>query len=164
LRPLSEVGSAYLYRGGLTIRLSQRRFGVLCLLGYVALAWSVRFDMRLGDQIASLVYPLDTFSMYGRMPGRDSSYALLRDRQGRTYRVTDFSSFDCAEPVAGANAQCTDRRGIPYHDEEMAEYIRLHHGAGQLDVELVARTWTLHTGAAPQLDSDCIIAHCKVAP
>jgi hypothetical protein len=42
----------------------RRRFGVLCVLAHVALAWMVRFDLRRGDQIASLAYPLDTSSMY----------------------------------------------------------------------------------------------------
>ncbi|MEO8601508.1 MAG: hypothetical protein ABI629_02920 [bacterium] len=151
------------YRGGPIIRLSQRRFGVLCLLGYVALAWSMRFDMRLGDQIASLFYPLDTFSMYGRMPGRDSSYPLLRDGQGAVYRVTDFSAFTCREAVTGSTAQCADKRGIPYHYDEAAEYIRLHPGGGDLAVELITRTWEIRAGAAPRLESDCVIAHCTVA-
>jgi hypothetical protein len=146
----------------LIIRLSQRRFGVLCLLGYVVLAWSVRFDMRLGQQIASLVYPLDTFSMYGRMPGRDSSYPMLRDGNGTEYRITDFSAFTCREPITGSAAQCADQRGIPYHYEEMAEYIRHHPGAGDLEVELLTRTWEIRAGSAPRVSGDCVIAHCTV--
>src|SRR5439155_14545328 len=42
------------------IRDDRVRFGTLCVLGYVLLSWLVRFDMRLGQQIASLAYPLDT--------------------------------------------------------------------------------------------------------
>src|SRR5260221_9351086 len=40
------------------IRASRRRFGALCVLAYVALSWAARFDMRRGEQIASLFYPL----------------------------------------------------------------------------------------------------------
>jgi hypothetical protein len=129
----------------------------------VALSWSVRFDMRLGDQIASLVYPLDTFSMYSRMPGHDSSHPLLRDRQGAVYRVTDFRSFDCVEPLTGSTAQCADQRGIPYYYADVAEFIRRHRGAGDLEVELITRTWELRAGEPPRFESDCVIAHCKVA-
>ncbi len=156
-----EVGSAG-GRGSLIIRLSQRRFGVLCLLAYVFLSWSARFDMRLGAQGASLVYPLDTFSMYGRMPEHDTSYPLLRGADGTEYRITDFSAFACREPITGPDAACADARGILYHYEEMAEYIRRHPGDGDQPVELVTRTWTLHPGSAPEPTRDCVIAHCLV--
>lgn len=136
------------------------RFGVLCILAYVALSWAVRFDMRLGQQIASLLYPLDTFSMYAGMPGEDTSYLLVRDGQGSVHRVTDFRSFDCAALAAGAT-QCP--HGIPYYYEGLTRYIESHTGTGDLDVELISRTWQFRTGAPP-LTSDCVIAHCKVAP
>src|SRR5439155_20466380 len=87
-------------------RAGQLRFGTICILGYVALSWVVRFDMPLGGQIASLIYPLDTFSMYARMPNHEESHLLIRNANGRVHRVTDFRSFDCAEPVAGSAARC----------------------------------------------------------
>jgi len=118
--------------------------------------------MRLGQQIASLTYPLDTFSMYAGMPGEDRSELLIRDAQGRVYRVTDFRSFDCAEPITGSVAQCASKRGIPYHYEDTARYIGRHPGAGELEVELITRTWELASGA-PVVATDCVIAHCKVS-
>jgi len=145
------------------IRADQIRFGILCVLGYVALSWAVRFDMRLGGQIASLLYPLDTFSMYARMPGEDRSLLLVRDARGVVHRVTDFQSFNCAEPVTGNAAQCADKRGIPYHYDELARYVETHAGSGEIAVELITRTWDLQPWAAPTKTADCIVAHCKVS-
>lgn len=133
------------------------------MLGYVVLSWSVRFDMRLGHQIASLVYPLDTFSMYSGMPGEDRSHLLVRDRQGEVHRVTAFRTFACAEPIVGSAIPCATRRGIPYLDEDLTRYIQSHPGPGEEDVELISRTWELRRGAAPVQTSDCVIAHCKVS-
>jgi hypothetical protein len=141
----------------------RRRFGILCVLSYVVLSWAVRFDMRLGSQIASLVYPLDTFSMYAGMPGEDRSHLLLRDAQGVVHRVTAFRSFDCPEPITGGGTPCQERRGIPYMAEEAARHIRGHRGPGDIDVELIARTWELRPGAPPLQLDDCIIARCKVS-
>lgn len=149
--------------GSAAIRTGQLRFGILCLLGYVALSWAVRFDMRLGEQIVSLVYPLDTFSMYAGMPGEDRSLLLVRDRQGGVHRITAFRSFDCAEPIAGSASQCADRRGIPYLSEDLTRYVQTHPGPGDLEVELITRTWELRPGAAPVQVSDCVVAHCKVS-
>jgi hypothetical protein len=130
----------------------------------VVLSWAMRFDMRLGQQIASLLYPLDTFSMYARMPGaEDVGHLLVRDRQGTVHRVTDFRSFDCVEPVNGSAAHCADRRGIPYHYDDLAHYIQNHTGSGVVDVDLITRTWELRAGSAPVRTSDCIVTHCKVA-
>jgi len=118
--------------------------------------------MRLGEHIASLVYPLDTFSMYATPPGEDRSHLLALDHQGAVHRVTEFRSFDCREPLTGSAARCADKRGIPYHYEDLARYIESHTGPGELDVELITRTWDLRSGA-PLQTSDCVIAHCKVA-
>jgi hypothetical protein len=144
-------------------RAAQLRFGVLCVLGYVVLSWAVRLDMRLGEQNASLIYPLDTFSMYGRMPVEDRSHLLVRDAQGTVHRVTDFRTFECAEPVTGTAAHCADKRGILYHYEDLARYIQSHAGPGVLQVELISRTWELHPGAPAVPVSDCVIAHCTVS-
>jgi hypothetical protein len=145
-------------------RMAQLRFGILCVLGYVALSWAVRFDLRLGSQIASLVYPLDTFSMYAGMPGADRSHLLMRDREGRVHRITAFHSFDCAEPIDGPGSRCSERRGIPYLAEDFIRYIREHRGAGEREVELIGRTWELRPGAPPVQVPDCVIARCKVSP
>lgn len=139
------------------------RFGILCTLAYVALSWAVRFDMRLGDQIASFIYPFDTFSMYAGMPGEDRSLLLLRDRDGRTHRITSFSSFDCEEPIDGDDLPCAERRGIPYLAEELIRHIQAHPGNGDLELELVARTWELRRGRAPIQLPDCVITRCKVS-
>ena len=140
------------------------RFAILCVLGYVALSWAVRFDMRLGEDNASLVYPLDTFSMYARMPGEDRSHLLVRDANGEVHRVTAFRSFHCNEPIIGPGARCADKHGIEYHFEDLARYIQEHAGPGELPVELITRTWIVRSGAPVVRDSDCLIAHCDVSP
>jgi hypothetical protein len=128
----------------------------------VALAWAVRFDMRLGRQIASLVYPLDTFSMYGGMPGEDRGHLLVRDAEGTVHRIEEFSAFNCVESLTGGGAQCADRHVIPYHFDDLIRYVEHHGGAGDLPVELIIRTWDFPAGA-PVRTSDCVIAHCTVA-
>ncbi len=140
------------------------RFGVLCILAYVALSWSIRFDMPLGRQIASLVYPLDTFSMYAGPAGGSISHLLIRDGQGAVHRVTDFRSIDCAEPIDRSVARCADRSGYAYHYDELAEYIAQHGGPGVTPVELIYRTWEMRAGAPPAIDPDCVVAHCRVTP
>jgi hypothetical protein len=146
------------------IRHGHLRFGTLCVLGYVVLSWLVRFDMRLGQQIASLVYPLDTFSMYGGMAGAQQSALLVRDGQGNVHRVKAFRAFSCAEPLTGESAACTGRHGITYLYEDLFHYIESHPGPGKRDVELITRTWEIRTGAAPVRMPDCVIAHCQVSP
>jgi hypothetical protein len=146
----------------LTIRASRRRFGVLCVLGYVALSWVVRSDLRLGQQIASLVYPLDTFSMYGGMPGADRSHLLVRDGQGIVHRVTDYRTFDCAEPLTGDAARCGGKHGIPYLYEDLTRYIESHAGPGGSEIDVITRTWEFESGTSPVRTSDCVIARCRV--
>ena len=144
-------------------RTGQLRFGVICVLGYVALSWAARFDMRLGEQIISLIYPFDTFSMYGSMPAGRESHLLIRDRSGEIHRIEDFRSFDCSEPLTGDAVPCTDRPGIDYLYEELIDYIESHAGPGESDVELIKRTWELQAGARPAQIPDCVVAHCKVS-
>lgn len=139
------------------------RFGALCVLGYVALSWLVRFDMRLGQQMASLVYPLDTFSMYAGMPAANQSALLVRDGDGNVHRVTTFRAFSCDEPLSGASAECAGQP-IEYLYEDLVRYIESHAGPGQRDVDLIVRTWAIRTGAAPLEMPDCVIARCKVSP
>ncbi|TMA36110.1 MAG: hypothetical protein E6J79_13825 [Deltaproteobacteria bacterium] len=145
-----------------TIHVSQRRFALLCILAYVVLAWAARFDMRLGQQIASLVYPLDTFSMYGGMPGEDRSHLLVRDAEGEVYRISDFRAYRCLEPLTGSDVRCAGRLGIPYHYEELIHYIETHQGQGELAVELITRTWDFPPGERVRT-ADCVVAHCTVA-
>jgi len=147
-----------------TPRVSHLRFGVLCLLAYVALSWAMRFDMPRGEQIASLVYPLDTFSMYAGAADQQMSHLLVRDPQsGAVHRITDYRSFDCVEPIAGSGAQCADHVGYQYHADDLTDYIRSHAGPGSAEVELISRTWQVRAGAPPAHVSDCIVAHCKVS-
>jgi len=141
----------------------RRRFGVLCVLAYLALAWVARFDLRRGDQIASLVYPLDTFSMYAPNPAPEISHLLVLDRAGATHRVTAFRSFDCVEPLTGPAVPCADRRGFEYHYDDLINFIQAHPGSGAEDVQVIARTWNVPAGGAPVHLSDCVIAHCKVS-
>ncbi len=140
------------------------RFGTLCVLAYVALSWSLRVDMRLGNQMASLVYPLDTFSMYANAPGDRASRLLIRDAHGAIHHIEDFRSYDCAEPVTGSEVRCADRLGIDYIHEKLTRYIETHRGAGERDVELIGRTWIIRPGQPPLRESDCVVAHCRVSP
>lgn len=142
--------------------MSHLRFGTVCLLAYVALSWAVRFDMRLGHQIVSLVYPLDTFSMYAPLPRAEASHLLVRDARGEVHRVTAFRAFACDAPVDGPAAACSRYRGIPYHYEDLANHIRRHPGPGDEAVELITRTWQLRPGAAPRRAGDCLVARCTV--
>ena len=144
-------------------RSDRLRFGILCTLAYIAASWAVRYDLPLGEQIASLVYPLDTFSMYGRPPGEDSSVLLVRDGQGVVHRVTDFRAFDCAGPVSGPAAACARTRGIPYHYADLARYVEQHPGAGDVEVDLITRTWRVAPGAAVAPAGDCVVARCRAA-
>lgn len=140
-----------------------RRFGILCMLTYVALSWAVRFDMRRGDQIASLVYPLDTFSMYAYRPAEHIHHLLVRDRQGVARRVTFYRSYQCEEPVRGDAVRCADRRGYQYHYDDLTNYIVDHPGPGDVDVELISRTWEVLPGSAPRHTEDCVISRCRVS-
>jgi hypothetical protein len=148
-------------------RRQQRRFGVLCVLAYLTLAWAVRFDLgRAPDhstQIASLLYPLDTFSMYADVPGGEMGYLLVRDATGTVHQVTDFRSFDCAEPLQVAAARCSERHRIHYLYRDLAQYVAGRAGPGSTQVDLVIRTWRLQPGAAAVRTSDCVITRCRVA-
>jgi hypothetical protein len=141
----------------------ERRFGILCVLGYVLLSWAFRFDMDRGEQIASLIYPLDTFSMYAQVPSPQVSHLLVRDPQGTVYPVTTFQSFDCDEPVTGVPTRCSESRPIRYLFEDLARHIASHPGAGTEDVELILRTWSMRPGAPATLASDCVVSHCRVS-
>jgi hypothetical protein len=142
----------------------RRRFGVLCVLAYVALAWLVRFDLRRGDQIASLAYPLDTFSMYAPNSANQISHILVRDAAGAVHHVTSFERFACAEALRGSAVRCTERRGFQYHYDDQINWIEAHPGGGATRVELISRTWDVQPGAAPVHLNDCVIAHCTVTP
>jgi hypothetical protein len=146
------------------VRNARLRFGTLCILGYVALSWMARFDMRLGDQIASVVYPFDTFSMYAGIPSGQSSAMLVRDADGGVHRVTAFRAFSCADRVGSASAAGGCPVGIQYLHEDLVSYIQHHAGSGSREVDVIARTWEIRRGAAPVTTSDCVIVHCKVSP
>lgn len=144
-------------------RADHLRFGLLCILGYVALSWSVRFDMPRGEQIASLIYPLDTFSMYAGVPQNLMSALLIRDAEGAVHQITDFHSFNCEEPVSGSAAICGESQWIQYLHDDLTHYVEAHAGPGESDVVLIARTWQMRAGASPVHTADCVIAHCKVS-
>lgn len=141
----------------------RRRFGVLLVLAYLTLAWMARFDLRRGEQIASLVYPLDTFSMYAPNPPTQISHVLVRDAAGVTHHVTSFRGFACREPLRGSAVRCADRRGYQYHYDDQIDFIDAHPGSGAEAVELISRTWEVPPGGVPKHVSDCVIAHCTVS-
>lgn len=161
--PVTPSGGAPVQRLDPSGQLSVRRFGVVCVLAYVLLSWAARFDMRRGDQIASLVYPLDTFSMYAPSPGHSINHLMVRDGAGNVHRVAEFRTFDCVEPLTGADVRCADQRGFEYHYDDLINFVRAHPGAGDTDVELIARTWAVQPWTTPRHVGDCVIAHCKVS-
>lgn len=142
-------------------RTSHIRFGVLCVLAYVAASWLVRFDLPRGNRIASLVYPFDTFSMYARVPTDRIGHLLLRDDAGAVYRITSFTSFDCEWPDVAAD--CVDY-SIAYHEDDLLDHIDSHAGSGRSPLVLIRRTWQIQAGRAPRFLDDCELALCRVSP
>lgn len=142
---------------------SHLRFGILCALGYLVLAWVVRFDMARGTQIASLVYPFDTFSMYSTVPDGQTSHLLVRDDQGVVHAITSFRSFDCDAPIDAGASTCDDGPAIQYLDDDSADYIRTHPGSGPLEVDIIRRTWTVSAGEPPSPTGDCVLTTCRVS-
>ncbi len=139
------------------------RFAAICVAAYVAISWTVRYDLRFGRQIASIVYPFDTFSMYATMPPRDIGHLLVRDRSGVVHRVTEFSAYECKAPVSGDSTECSDRQSIPYHFEKLLRHVEEHPGSGSEDVDLIIRSWRLEAGKAARHSGDCVISRCRVS-
>jgi len=140
------------------------RFGLLLILAYAALSWAARFDMGLGEQIASLVYPLDTFSMYAGPPGERIGHVLVRDSVGGIHSVRDFAAYRCDAELKRGATSCPDQPGFAYHYDDLVRYIGGHSGSGAIPVDLIFRTWHLQQGKPPSVEADCVISHCMVAP
>ena len=140
------------------------RFGILLILAYVALAWAARFDLALGHQIASLVYPLDTFSMYAGPPGEKIGHLLVRDATGGIHRVRDFAAYRCDAELKRGATRCSDQQGFGYHYDDLVRYIDDHGGSGSIPVDVLFRTWRLERSKPPTVEADCVISHCMVAP
>jgi len=139
-----------------------RRFGILSVLAYVALSWAARFDMALG--VASLVYPLDTFSMYAGSPGNAIGHLVVRDAVGGIHGVRDFAAYRCDAELKRGATRCRDLGGFAYHYDDLVRYIDDHRGSGATAVDLVYRTWHLEPREPPSVEADCVIADCMVAP
>lgn len=139
------------------------RFGVLCALSYLVLSWIVRVDMVRGTQIASLVYPFDTFSMYSTLPGDRSSHLLARDERGDVHTITSFRSFDCDAPLDSRASACGAGATIQYLDDDLVDYIQAHPGAGPWRVEIIRRTWRVVAGQPPRPSGDCVITACRAS-
>src|SRR5215470_5502306 len=142
---------------------NRRRFGVLLILAYAALSWAARFDMGLGEQIASLIYPLDTFSMYAGPPGDRIGHLLVRDGDGAIHGVREFSAYRCDAALTRGATGCADS-GFAYHYDDLVRYIDGHSGSGAIPVDLIVRTWRLERSKPPSVEADCVISHCAVAP
>ena len=143
---------------------NRRRFGILAVLAYAALSWAARLDLGVGEQIASLVDPLDTFSMYAGPPGDSIGHLLVRDAVGEIHRVRDFAGYHCDAELKRGAARCGDQPGFAYHYDDLVRYIDDHSGSGATPVDLIYRTWRLRPHEPPDVDADCVIAHCMVAP
>ena len=139
------------------------RFGVLCALGYLVVAWFARFDMDRGTQIASLVYPFDTFSMYSTVAEGESSYLLARDEHGAVHAIESYGAFDCDDTVDTKKSLCNENPSIRYLDDDMANYVLRHPGSGTQTVDIIRRTWMVTAGEQPQLIGDCVITVCRVS-
>ena len=148
----------------MTAACNRRRFGILLILAYVALSWAARFDMGLGEQIASLVYPLDTFSMYAGPAGGRIGHLLVRGASGEIHRVRDFAAYQCDAELKRGTSACTNQPGFAYHYDDLVRYIDAHAGSGAIPVDLVYRTWRLRESEPPSVEADCVISHCMVAP
>lgn len=142
---------------------SHLRFGVLCALSYLMLSWIVRIDMERGTQIASLVYPFDTFSMYSSVPEAQSSHLLVRDERGNVHTITSFRSFDCDAPLDSKASACGTRATIQYLDDDLVDYIQAHPGSGPSRVEIIRRTWMVSAGQPPRQSGDCVITTCRAS-
>ncbi|MCX4243660.1 hypothetical protein [Paraliomyxa miuraensis] len=148
---------------GSTSGSSHLRFGILCALSYLMVSWVVRFDMVRGTQIASLVYPFDTFSMYSTMPEAQSSHLLARDERGDVHSITSFRSFDCDAPIDSRASACGTRATIQYLDDDLVDYIQTHPGSGSSQVDIIRRTWMVFAGRPPRPSGDCVITACRVS-
>lgn len=141
------------------------RFGVLCFLVYVAVAWAVRFDTRNGPRNASLVYPFESFSMYSSITAPVVSRLLVRDDAGQVAWIEDFTAFACEVVPVVPGGPCEPPRGarIGYLDRDAAQYIRTHPGGGPERVEIVQRTWELPRGRPLGPPRDCVVTRCTVS-
>ena len=120
--------------------------------------------MARGTQIASLLYPFDTFSMYSTVPGHEGSFLLARDEQGQVHDITSYRSFDCTVPIDTAQSICNASPTIQYLDDDVADYVKTHPGGGAQRVDIIRRTWVIAAGQPPRESGDCVIAECRVSP
>lgn len=140
------------------------QLGLLIGLGFLAAAWAWRGDGRLGRQIRSAVYPLDTFSMYATTWRKEIRIPLLRDARGNSHFPYHLSGFDC-EPLRPSGPGCDDAFSIDYHDDELLRHTRTHPlqpGVPTETMTLVRRGWRLQAGQPPVLLGDCALQRCAV--
>jgi len=138
------------------------RFAILCVLGYLAVAWVLRFDTRDAPHNASLTYPFDTYSMYSGSMSSQAARIVLRTSDGTYHRVTDFHAFGCEPPIE-ASHRCSDSEGhtIAYVDDDTVRWITDHAGTGSERVEIVRRSWSLSNGLTTT--TECVLTQCTAA-
>jgi hypothetical protein len=137
------------------------RFAILCVLGYLAASWIVRFDTPDGEHNASLTYPFDTYSMYSRSMPDDVARVVVRTADGGFRHVTDFRAFAC-DPPPDITRRCgSDAVSIAYVDDDAMRWIHDHTGPGTERVEIVRRAWSFGHGA-PAEQAPCVIGICTV--
>lgn len=148
------------------------RFGLAAASVYVALSWAFRFPTAHGAHNASLVYPLDTFSMYAEEAPERVGAFVVRVEGGSTEPLGAFSALEC-ETREGApflradgsyDVACeSDGEHIEYLDADLGAYLRAHPGTGPLEVEIVRRTWTTPRDGPLAAPIDCVLARCRAA-
>ncbi len=131
---------------------SRLAFGVLVLLGYVAIANTVQ-----------QLYPFSVFDMYAHQ-ATSASRIAVRDAAGAVSEVSAWTDWRCDGPIALATApDHADRSpySIPYRDREAQEWLTGHVGNGAQAVEVVRHIWWLQPEAGQAEIEDRVLLHCK---
>ena len=127
-------------------------FGVLVLVGYVAIASTVQ-----------QLYPFSVFDMYAH-PATSASRIAVRDAAGVVSEVSAWTDWQCDGPFALAGAPDHDDRSpysIPYRDREAQEWLTAHRGAGTQAVAIVRHIWWLQPQPGQAEIEDRVLLHCK---
>jgi hypothetical protein len=143
------------------------RFGIIIAAAFVAISWAARFDSELGRKTRSLVYPFDTFSMYA-IGQHTASHIVVLYEGGVVRGVESYERFDCPTGFELERAVCDAPVGtysrVAYLERKALLHIREHGGAGEREVRVVRRVWSVPEDGPPVRLADCELATCRVSP